>query len=158
VLADRTGVALDSAGVRVDVDDFLADVAYGCRLYERGDSAGARSILVAAQQSYVGEPFDDEPYPDWTAAMREQARAAHLRAHRTLAYLARAAHAPDEAAAHLLAILEHDPYDEDAHRTLVAVLSGAGRHGEAMRARQRYRDAMVAIGVPPPPHESATLP
>ena len=158
VLADRTGVTLDSAGVRVDVDDFLADVAYGCRLYERGDTAAARSILVAAQQSYVGEPFDDEPYPDWTAAMREQARSAHLRAHRTLAYLARAAGEPDEAAAHLLAILEHDPYDEDAHRTLVAVLSGAGRHGEAMRAQQRYRDAMVAIGVPPSPPESATLP
>jgi DNA-binding SARP family transcriptional activator len=157
VLADRTGVALDSAGVRVDVDDFLADVAYGVRLYERGDAAGARSILIAAQQSYVGEPFEDEPYPDWTAAMREQARSAHLRAHRILAYVARAAHDPDEATSHLLAILEHDPYDEDAHRTLIAVLSGAGRHGEAMRARQRYHGALAAIGVPLPAAESATL-
>jgi DNA-binding SARP family transcriptional activator len=150
VLADRAGVALDLAGVRVDVDDFLSDVAHGCRLYEQGDPAAARSILTAAQRAYVGEPFDDEPYPDWAAAVREQARSAHLRAHRTLAYLARGAGDTDDAVSHLLVVLEHDPYDEDAHRTLVAILAGAGRHGEARRASQRYHDAMVAIGVPPP--------
>jgi hypothetical protein len=32
---------------------------------------------------------------------------------------------------------------------LVSTLVAAGRHGEARRARVRYREAMAAIGVPP---------
>jgi len=139
VLADRAGVALDPVNVRVDVDDFLEDVAHGCRLYEQGDPTAARTILMAALDSYFGEPFDDEPYADWTAALREQARSAHLRAHRTLVYLARGAGDIDGAVSHALVLLEYDPYDEDAHRTLIALLAGAGRHGEARRAHTRYR-------------------
>ncbi|MGE5828242.1 MAG: BTAD domain-containing putative transcriptional regulator [Micromonosporaceae bacterium] len=56
----------------------------------------------------------------------------------------------DTAIAGLLAILERDPYDEDAHRALVATLVGAGRHGEARRAHARYCEAMRTIGVAPP--------
>jgi DNA-binding SARP family transcriptional activator len=52
--------------------------------------------------------------------------------------------------AHLLRLLATDGYDEDAHRSLVTVLRGAGRHGEAARARERYRRAMGEIGVPVP--------
>jgi DNA-binding SARP family transcriptional activator len=59
--------------------------------------------------------------------------------------LARRAGDPDDAHHRLLAILALDPYDEDAHRTLVATLSAAGRHGEARRARTRYGEAMRAL-------------
>ena len=67
-----------------------------------------------------------------------------------LARLARQDGDVDQTVAHLLALLERDPYDEDAHRTLVNALTSAGRHGEARRAKSRYADAMQAIGVPVP--------
>ncbi len=132
------------------MEAFLSDVAHGSRLYEQGALDEAKAILTAAEKSYVGDPFADEPYADWAAPLREQARAAYLRTHRTLARLARHAGDADQVHSHLLSILEQDPYDEDAHRTLISTLVAAGRHGEARRAQARYRDAMAAIGVPLP--------
>ena len=107
-------------------------------------------MLTAATRSYLGDPFDDEPYADWTAALREQARAAYLRATRTLARLARHDGDTDRVVGHLLAILERDPYDEEAHRAMVGTLVAAGRHGEGRRAHARYREAMCTIGAPAP--------
>jgi DNA-binding SARP family transcriptional activator/ATP/maltotriose-dependent transcriptional regulator MalT len=148
ILADKSGVALDPTWIRIDVEAFLGDVAHGSRLYEQGALEEAKAILTAAEKSYVGDPFADEPYADWAAPLREQARAAYLRTHRTLARLARHAGDADQVHSHLLSILEQDQYDEDAHRTLVSTLVAAGRHGEARRAQVRYREAMAAIGVP----------
>jgi DNA-binding SARP family transcriptional activator len=150
LLADKSGVALDPTAVRIDAEEFLADVGHGGRLYEQGSLAEAESMLTEARRAYLGDPFDDEPYADWTAPLREQARAAYLRALRTLARLARRRGDADAAIAGLLAILERDPYDEDAHRSLVSTLVGAGRHGEARRAHARYGEAMRTIGVAPP--------
>jgi DNA-binding SARP family transcriptional activator len=150
IVADKTGIALDPSRIRIDVEEFLADITHGSRLYDQGALAQARSVLTAAERSYVGDPFGDDPYADWTAPLREQARAAHQRAHRTLARLARRSGDTDEALCHLLAILERDPYDEDAHRTIVATLVAAGRHGEARRAHDRYVEAMRSIGLPDP--------
>jgi DNA-binding SARP family transcriptional activator len=131
IVADKTGIALDPSRIRIDVEEFLADITHGSRLYDQGALAQARSVLTAAP-------------------LREQARAAHQRAHRTLARLARRSGDTDEALCHLLAILERDPYDEDAHRTIVATLVAAGRHGEARRAHDRYVEAMRSIGLPDP--------
>jgi DNA-binding SARP family transcriptional activator len=150
ILADKSGIALDPTWTQVDVETFLSDVDYGGRLYEQGDVAAARSVLDAARRAYAGDPFDDEPYGDWSAPLRELARAAYLRAVRMLARLARQDGDVDQTVANLLALLERDPYDEDAHRTLVNALTSAGRHGEARRAQSRYADAMQAIGVPVP--------
>jgi DNA-binding SARP family transcriptional activator len=147
VLADKSGVALDPTWIQVDVEAFLSDVDNGCRLYEQGEESAAQAVLDAARRDYQGDPFDDEPYGDWGSALRELARAAYLRAVRTLARLARQHGDTDDAVAHLLSLLERDPYDEDAHRSLVAILTTAGRHGEARRAAQRYREAMAAIGI-----------
>jgi DNA-binding SARP family transcriptional activator len=88
-----------------------------------------------------------DPYSDWTSTLREQARAAHLRALRALARLARRGGDVDEAVARLLELLDLDPYDEAAHVDTIAVLTAAGRHGEARRARERYADAMRALGI-----------
>jgi DNA-binding SARP family transcriptional activator len=45
-------------------------------------------------------------------------------------------------------LLGEDRYDEEAHRTLIAVLHRAGRHGQARLAAARYRSAMADIGLP----------
>lgn len=150
LIADPACVALDLTRVRVDVEDFLDDVAHGFRLHKRGAVAEARSLLAAAECRYAGEPFEDDPYTDWAAPLREETRAAYLRTVRLLADLTRADGDREQAASYLRRLLLLDPYDETAHRTLVAIQVDGGRHGEARRAFARYCAAMVAIGVRPP--------
>ena len=150
LVADQNCVALDHHHLRVDVDDFLTDVAHALRLRDQGAAAEARLILTAAERSYTGDAFEDEPYAEWCGRLREQARGAYLRAVRALAQLSRDAGEVEQTICHLLRLLDLDQYDEPAHRALVAVLVEDGRHGEARRAYQRYVDAMREIGVPEP--------
>jgi DNA-binding SARP family transcriptional activator len=146
VIGDTAGVALDLTSIRIDALEFVDAVSYGSRLYEQYDPQ-ARPALLAAVATYRGEAFADDPYPEWTGPLREQVRVAYLRALRALARLARRARDTDEALQRLLTLLEHDPFDESAHRDVVAVLTAAGRIGEARRAQARYADAMRTIGI-----------
>jgi DNA-binding SARP family transcriptional activator len=82
--------------------------------------------------------------------LREEARAVWLRALRSLADLSRGAGELDQAVASLVRLLAADPYDEPAHRALVAVLVRGGRHGEARRAFDRWAEAMRSIDAPAP--------
>jgi DNA-binding SARP family transcriptional activator len=150
LVVDAASVALDLGQLRVDVEDFLTDVAHGIRLRDGGATAGARSLLAAAEQSYLGDAFGDDPYDDWAVALREEARSAYLQTLRVLAELDRAAGDTEQAAYYLRRLLRNDPYDEAAHRRLVEVLVAGGRHGEARRAFDRYSRAMAGIGVSPP--------
>jgi DNA-binding SARP family transcriptional activator len=150
LVADAASIGLDLSQLRVDVEDFLAQVAHGRRLVERGALAEAREMLAAADRQHRADAFEDEPYADWAVPLREEVRAAYLSLLRMLARTSRAAGAPGAAVGYLLRLLERDPYDEPAHRGLVRTLVAAGQHGEARRAFDRYRTAMRAIGVQPP--------
>ena len=150
VIAEQASVALDLTRVRVDIEEFLAEVSHGMRLRDRGSSVAARALLAAAEARYAGEAFEDEPYESWSAPLQEEARAAYLRTLRALAQLSREAAEPEQAVRCLLRILEKDPYDEESHRALVETLVEGGRHGEARRAFSRDAAAMREIGVPPP--------
>lgn len=150
LVADQSSIALEIARVRVDVEEFLAQVAHGRRLVERGMPVEAGAILLAADRRYAADAFEDEPYADWSGPLREEVRAAYLSMLRMLAQTRRVTSGPPAAVAYLLRLLERDPYDEPAHRALVRTLVGAGQHGEARRAFRRYAEAMRAIGVRPP--------
>ncbi|GLI00593.1 BTAD domain-containing putative transcriptional regulator [Phytohabitans aurantiacus] len=150
IVADQGCVALDRGQLRVDVYDFLADVAHAVRLREQGSPAEAHAILTAAVRSYGGDPFEDDPYAEWCGPLREEARAAYQRAVRALARWSRAAGDTEQAICHLLRLLDLDQYDERAHRDLVETLVGEGRHGEARRAYHRYAASMREIAVPGP--------
>jgi DNA-binding SARP family transcriptional activator len=50
-----------------------------------------------------------------------------------------------------LRLLAQDPYDEEAHLTLVAVLLDAGRLGQGRRHYQTYVRRMKELDVPPRP-------
>lgn len=150
LVVDRTTVGLDLTRVRVDVEDFLAAVAAGRRPADSGATTRITDSLAAAERSYHGDPFEDEPYADWARPIREEARAGYLWAVRTLAGFHRSAGDIDQEAWFLLRLLGKDPYDESAHRSLVRALVSAGRHGEARRAFDRYADAMRTIDVAPP--------
>jgi DNA-binding SARP family transcriptional activator len=150
VVADAASIALDIRLLHIDVELFLADIGHAMRLRERHEPVPARSLLTAAVKQYSGDAFEDDPYADWARPLRDEARAAYLRALRALAGLCRAAGDTEEAVGHLRGILALDAYDEAAHRAMVEVYTAAGRHGEARRAYRRYVAAMDSIGVRPP--------
>ncbi|MEU8183678.1 BTAD domain-containing putative transcriptional regulator [Micromonospora sp. NPDC049044] len=150
VRADLTGVRLDLTRVVVDAENLLADVPRAEQLAREGDPAQARAVLADVDAAYRGDAFTDEPYEDWADGLREQARSVWLRALRKLARQYRRDGDSDRAATTLVRLLDADPYDEWAHRALVGTLVGAGRHGEARRAFDRWVGAMRAIDAPPP--------
>lgn len=150
VVADQACVALDSTKVQVDVEQFLADVDDAVALHQRSAATDARTLLAEAVRRYTDKPFADAPYDDATRALREEARAAQRQALRLLAELCRHAGEDDQAAMYLRRLLAADPYDEDAHRRLLAVLVEAGQHGQARLGAARYRAAMADLGLAPP--------
>jgi ATP/maltotriose-dependent transcriptional regulator MalT/DNA-binding SARP family transcriptional activator len=158
LVADAASIALDITRVRLDVEEFTAHVLHGRRLLDRGAHADARTVLSAAADEYRADVFEDEPYADWAAPLREEVRAAYLTMLRMLARAGRAAADPETAVTALLRLLEKDPYDEPAHRALVRTLAAGGRHGEARRAFVRYGEAMRAIGVRPPDESLLAMP
>lgn len=149
VVSDAACVALDPRGLVVDVEEFLNEVSDALALRDRGAAAEARQLLTTAVRRYTDEPFADTPYDDLTRLLRDEARAAMLRALRVLADLCRRSGDHDEAADHLRRLLAEDRYDEDAHRGLLAVLNRAGWHGQARLAAARYRAAMADLGLRP---------
>lgn len=148
--ADQASIALNLGTTGVDVEDFLDQVARARRLVEQQSPEQARLTLLAAEQLYRADAFEDEPYTDWAGPLHEEARAAYLAMLRLLAHTSRLAGQPGAAVGYLLRLLERDPYDERAHRSLVRTLVAGGQHGEARRAFGRYGDAMRSIGVSPP--------
>ena len=131
--------------VDVDVSAFLDDA-------EAGLDAHDALRLEKAEALYVGEFLDEDLYQDWTAPLREEARAAYIRVTRTLSEMADAEGRYDAAASYVRRILEHDAYDERAHITLARTLQATGQHGEARRAYQTYVRRMEEIGVEASPY------
>jgi len=115
-----------------------------------GDHDRAHEILTEVDARYRGDAFEDEPYEEWADGLREETRAAWLRSLRHLAELRARSGEHQDAASLLVRMLVADPYDEPAHHALVDVLVGAGRHGEARRAFDRWVAAMRSIDAPLP--------
>jgi DNA-binding SARP family transcriptional activator len=142
---DAVRVRLDR--LEVDVESFLADAAAGRELLRTGRAAEAATRLAQAESRYGGDFLEEDLYQDWTVPLREQARAAYLEVVTQLARQAEAAGEVDAAIRYRLRILEHDPYDEQAHLRLVSALAAAGRHGDARRYYRSYCARMGEIDV-----------
>ena len=126
------------------------DAAHAAALLRSGDHDRAHEILTEVDARYPGDAFEDEPYEEWADGLREETRAAWLRSLRHLAELRARNGDHQDAASLLVRMLVADPYDEPAHHALVDVLVGAGRHGEARRAFDRWVGAMRSIDAPLP--------
>ncbi|NUT94894.1 MAG: transcriptional regulator, partial [Saccharothrix sp.] len=146
IVADADQVRLDPAVVDVDVLRFLADA--------KAALTGARpavALLSAAEAAYAGDFLEEDPYADWAAELRENARLTYLQVASALA--AHAAATGDHVAAsrYCLRILERDCYDETAHLTVIRCLTATGSHGEARRRYRTYVQRMREIDVEPSP-------
>ncbi|MFN8193190.1 MAG: BTAD domain-containing putative transcriptional regulator [Nocardioidaceae bacterium] len=150
VAADTQGIRLVLDAVALDLSDFLDDVAEAGRLADEGAEDAARSLLVDLLAGYRGEAFEEDPYEVWAAVTRDHVRAAWVQALRLAARLHGRAGDIDGAVTALVRLLAADPFDEPAHRMLVAVLVRAGRHGEARRAYDRWTAAMTEVGADAP--------
>lgn len=140
VAGDSASLALRLDRLVVDVEVFLTDALHALR-------AGSRTDLAEAEARYTGDAFADDPYTDWARPLREEARAVHTQ---LLHALAAQTDEPQSAIRFLSRVLARDPYDEQAHRSIVGIFEAQGRQGEARLARRRYEHAMAELGVYPP--------
>jgi len=138
VATDAETVRLRLDHLAVDVEEFLSDATAGLALLRSGRTAEALPRLTRAESRYAGDFLEEDLYQDWAVPVREQARSAYLSVAAGLARHAEAAGDPDAAARYLLRLLEHDPYDEQAHLRLVRTFAATGRHGEARRHYRNY--------------------
>lgn len=154
ISGEDAALRLDPKHVSIDVEDFLSGSADGLSLLRDGRTAEARMALESAEARYTGDFLEEDPYEDWATPLREEARSRYIAVARALARLEAEAGNPEKAINLNLRILERDPYDEEAHLGLVAVLSGAGRHGEARRFYRGYLARMEELDVEPAPMPS----
>ncbi|MFC4063295.1 AfsR/SARP family transcriptional regulator, partial [Actinoplanes subglobosus] len=148
VTAGAGGLAYDRHTLAVDVDAFLQLANAGTAAARQGRPDQARMLLSAADAAYAGEVLADEPDFEGAAALRAEARIAHLAVMRALGGVHVAAGDLDSAACAWSRLLADDPYDEDVALRLVTELTAAGRHGEAARQRRRYEGRMRELGIP----------
>ncbi len=153
IAADRSVVWLNLDQVDIDVEQFLVTAEDALDAHERGRH-DTIARLAAAEARYSGDFLEDDPYQDWP--MREQARASYLAVLRALGRQLQKAGDTDRAVRYTLRLLEHDPYDEDAHLGLVRALLDAGRRGEARRRYGIYVERMRDIAVEARPFPAAT--
>ncbi len=149
VKADGDSLRVDIDHVELDVDRFLVAADAALVEHRRGDGDAATGMLASAEAMYIGDVLEDDPYVDWHVALREEARAAYLAVAAALADRRIAGDDQDAAIRLLLRLLEREPYDETSHLRLVALLSRAGRHGEARRRFQYYVDRMRDLELEP---------
>lgn len=153
VAADQNDARIDLDHLSVDVEAFFAQVAAGVRAHRAGEEEEAIDHLTRAESLYSGDFLEEDPYEDWSVAVREEARDSYTKVARELAERA-VGRGDDEAAVrYLLRILERDAFDEQAYLELIGTLSTAGRHGEARRWYGVYSRQMEEIGI-----ESAPFP
>ena len=151
VRSDTGAMSLDLTHASIDLHDFLTDADTGFTLLDDDYREPALEYLAAAEAACRGGFLEEDLYEEWSTPMREQVRAAYVRAARALADAAIEAADADRAATYLLRVLERDEHDEEAHLRLVVALEGAGRRGESRRAYARYLDRMEQLGIEPAP-------
>ena len=133
-------------GDSVDADRF-EDAARVALTAEPGER---RALLERAAGLWTGDPLPEERYSDWASAWRESLTVGYAE---VLAALVDACHADDD---HLAAtqaarrLVELEPFDEAAHRSLIRAYARSGRRAHALRQFLECRRRLVdELGVEP---------
>ena len=133
-------------GDSVDADRF-EDSARAALAADPGER---RALLERAAALWTGDPLPEERYSDWASVWRESLT---VRYAEVLAALVDACHADDD---HLAAsqaarrLVELEPLDEAAHRSLIRAYARSGRRAHALRQYLECRRRLVDdLGVEP---------
>jgi DNA-binding SARP family transcriptional activator len=148
-------VSLNPAHVRVDVEDFLSKATEALGAH-RADAPDATVRLVAAVGAHTGDFLEDDPYQEWAVDLTEEVRTTHIAVLRALATRLRETGDTDAAVQYTLRLLRQDPYDEEAHLSLVNILFDAGRLGQAKDHYNHYVRRMKEIDIQPSPPPNMT--
>jgi predicted ATPase/DNA-binding SARP family transcriptional activator len=159
VVGDGLQTGQSTAGLRpaevwTDVAAFEALLADPPPGSPAGDGAGGR--LAAAVGLYAGDflagfGVSDAPaFDDWASGERERLRHLAVGALRRLAMAQAARGEGDAAAAALRRVLTLEPWHEETHRDLMAVLAGTGRRSDALAQYAACRRVLAdELGVGP---------
>jgi DNA-binding SARP family transcriptional activator len=149
IVADGESIRCSPGAIDSDLRRFhtLANAA----LNEHRSTPGSRSIelLASAEAAYSGDVLESDPYAEWFVSAREVARATYLAVAQALAAVRRKSGAAEDAIRLWLRVLEHEPYDEAAHLSLVEAMAAVGRHGDARRRYQHYVERMRELDIEP---------
>lgn len=142
-------VSSDRLSVRLDLDRVHVD----CSVFESTATEALASgrpdidALEAVAARYTGFLLSDED-ADWLDAPRDRLHRLSGEVNRALAIALADGDEPLRAVPWLVRQLDDDPYDEPTFATLVRLLTGLGRHGEARRHYATYVARMEELEVP----------
>ncbi|GAA1656355.1 hypothetical protein GCM10009765_02160 [Fodinicola feengrottensis] len=148
VAADRYAVTLSNLAVDAEIFVFHATVALERHYCGDRDAAHA---LAFAESLYVGDFLPADQCVEWTAPVRETAKANYLEVVRALAKLSADSGQHHLAVRYHLQALQRDAFDEAAHLGLVQAFLTTGRTSAAHRHYRSYVARMAEIGVDPAP-------
>lgn len=152
--SDGDALSLSREHLDIDVELFLDECSQGRALLREGRHSEGLAVLASAEERYVGDFLEGNPFDDWAVALREEARTAYVEIASMLAESQREAGDLESATRRYLRILERDPYNEAAHVALVTVTYDSGRHGTARRLYASYVSRMAELEVEPKPFPS----
>ncbi len=97
-------------------------------------ASASRALDLLGEDAALAEEFDPDPAAagDWATGLRRETAEARRQARHLLSAAAFGADQPDLASAAALAATAADPYDERAHRDLMAALARDGRPSAAL--------------------------
>jgi DNA-binding SARP family transcriptional activator len=143
VVTVQGGYALDRRRVRIDADEFEQAARDGMAAVRQGEHDVALERLEHALALYRGDLAEDEPYAEWAYEERDRLHGMACRALRELSRIRLDRNDLAGAAAALGRLAELEPYDADAHRSLLAVWIAQGRRTEATRRYAAYKARMA---------------
>lgn len=140
-----------------DAKSFEETVERGRSLTAEGNGEEALHAYRQAEALYQGEYLRDDPYFEWSVAVRERLREAHLSMLSDAARLHAGSGEPEVAAGFCRKILRIEPWREEVYRRLMEYLVAAGRPNEALRAFEECRRALKAEVEAEPSPETMAL-
>jgi DNA-binding SARP family transcriptional activator len=142
-------LALSEAAI-VDVDAFREAAR---------DARAARDDLELYESAlglYAGDLLPEDIYEDWAGAPREELRGLRRDLLAAVAALYEGRGALELAVDRLQQLLQADPLDEEAHRSLMRLHAVGGSRHRALRQYERCRDVLGReLGVAPAPETEA---
>jgi DNA-binding SARP family transcriptional activator len=153
VLQEGAGYRLNRRTVRVDVDEFEANVRTGLLAFADGSRATAEDRLAYrataedrlawALELYRGDLLADLPYAEWTLVERERLRDLTARSLQALASSRFDERDFDRAEEYMERLAEMEPFDNDVQRQHIALCMKRGRYSRASRLYALFRQRML---------------
>lgn len=126
-----------------DSDLWIDAAAFAAAVGKAGDGTDNLDALLAARALFRGEPLPDDRYADWAAGVREALAQDHLTLLGRIAELEESDGRLDAAVDTLRELLEREPTDEAAHRSLMRLYAVADRRQLALRQFERLRTVLA---------------